>query len=151
MFECNGNISMRDGSCSGTLRKGRFKDKEDFCYLPINVAINNWYCISNGPVNFSYNKGKTNCANVDNGLALAITKDAYSELCGSGGLPVTYKYFTEEVEDHSADVHCSDTKPYVCTLTEHQDTEVVYSGGSKVHTQSIILLLLMLCNFFIFV
>ncbi|XP_063916307.1 uncharacterized protein LOC135132223 isoform X2 [Zophobas morio] len=131
MFDCDGKISISDGSCSGTLRKAEFSNNE-FCYV-VNkgTPINGEYCICNGRHVFRYIDGSPKC--VGKCRVMYIAKNDYTERCGGNGYPVTYKYFTNHIEDDKR-VHCSDSKPYVCTYTENQDTEVVYPGDQVTET-----------------
>ena len=150
MYECDGTIVETDGSCSGTLRKPAFGRKEDFCYATVSAVVDNWYCITTGGgVNFAYNNGKGKCESTDGRPTLLVSAEDYKALCESRAYPVTYKYFTEELDDHGSDVHCSGERPYVCTLTEAQNFSLMHSTGSTFEKYSFILLATLLHMLFL--
>ncbi|XP_063923917.1 uncharacterized protein LOC135138028 [Zophobas morio] len=150
MYECDGTIVETDGSCSGTLRKPAFGRKEDFCYATVSAVVDNWYCITTGGgVNFVYSNGKGKCESTDGRPTLLVSAKDYKALCESRAYPVTYKYFTEELDDHGSDVHCSDERPYVCTLTEEENSSLMRSTGSTFEKYSFILLATLLHMLFL--
>ncbi|XP_063916848.1 uncharacterized protein LOC135132634 isoform X2 [Zophobas morio] len=143
MYECEGTILATSGTCSHSMRKVDFSVKSDFCYARTGSTVNNkYYCIANGPTSVYVYNDKIKCESTDNSPSFLVTKEEYSELCGNRAeYPVLYKYFTNDVGEHSADVHCSDgDRPYVCTFIRDENGNVVYSGVPNIHA-----------NFYIFV